>query len=165
MLCPDVPPRPPPRSVPVSVADMTPVLHLSLPVHDLDAARRFYVEALGCRPGRTRERWIDVWFFGLQLTLHLSPTEVRASDAQGVRHFGVVLGAADYADVLDRLEEHDVEWLSPPTTHEAIALSGKAGGMLADPSGNVVEIKHYADPTDFLHLSPSTTGPGEHPSR
>ena len=37
---------------------MEPILHLSLPVGDLDAARVFYVDTLGCRVGRVREGWI-----------------------------------------------------------------------------------------------------------
>ena len=53
-----------------------PVLHLSLPVNDLRAARDFYETTLGCRIGRTREDWFDAWFFGLQLTLQLRPLEV-----------------------------------------------------------------------------------------
>ena len=48
-------------------------LHLSLPVDDLAAARRFYEDGLGCRVGRVRDEWIDVWFFGLQLTLQTAP--------------------------------------------------------------------------------------------
>ena len=31
---------------------MEPILHLSLPVADLAAARAFYVDVLGCEPGR-----------------------------------------------------------------------------------------------------------------
>lgn len=132
---------------------MTAVLHLSIPVHDLRAARAFYVDALGCRPGRVREDWIDVWFFGMQLTLQLRPDEVHAADDQGVRHFGVALSeAVEYRAVLDRLASVDVAWLSPPQRHDDDGrLSGKAAAKVADPSGNVIELKFYADPTDFLH--------------
>jgi extradiol dioxygenase family protein len=123
-----------------------PVLHLSLPVSDLDAARRFYVDVLGCRVGRVRESWIDVWFFGMQLTLQLRPDEVRPSDGQGVRHFGVVLTDAEsYRSLVDRVRSAGVGWLSEPAEHTDIALSGKVGGKLADPSGNVIEVKHYPD--------------------
>jgi extradiol dioxygenase family protein len=119
------------------------VLHLSLPVDDLDAARRFYEEALGCRVGRVRDGWLDVWFHGLQLTLQLRPDEVRPASEQGVRHFGVALPDADAFDALvERLRAHGVAWLEEPTSHGA-ALDGKVGGKLADPAGNVLELKHY----------------------
>lgn len=123
-----------------------PVLHLSIPVDDLDAARRFYVEAFGCSVGRVREDWVDVWFFGLQLTLQHRPGEVFAPGEQGVRHFGVVLtDRPSYSSLVDRLRAAGVSWLSEPAEHSAVALSGKVGGKLADPSGNVIEVKYYAD--------------------
>jgi extradiol dioxygenase family protein len=124
----------------------TPTLHLSLPVDDLAAARRFYEDGFGCRVGRVREQWIDVWFFGLQLTLQTRPDEVRAPDDQGCRHFGVVLDDADeFRALVDRLRAHAVTWIAEPAAHDAAELSGKVGGKLADPAGNVIEIKHYAD--------------------
>jgi extradiol dioxygenase family protein len=128
----------------------TPTLHLSLPVDDLVAARRFYEDGLGCRIGRVRDGWFDVWFFGLQLTLQLRPDEVHPLDDQGCRHFGVVLDDADaFRALVERLRAHDITWLTAPTVHEAAELSGKVGGKLADPAGNVIEIKWYADPEAY----------------
>lgn len=128
-----------------------PILHLSLPVDDLAAARAFYEQQLGCRVGRVRERWFDVWFFGLQLTLALRPDEVRPAGEQGARHFGVVLGdAGAFAGIVERLRAHGVEWLEEPAPHDARELSGKVGGKLADPAGNVIEIKYYAEPDEYL---------------
>ena len=92
-----------------------------------------------------------MWFFGLQLTLQTRPDEVRPLDDQGCRHFGVVLDDADtFWALVARLRDHGVEWISEPHEHEAAELSGKVGGKLADPAGNVIEIKYYADPTAFL---------------
>ena len=122
------------------------VLHFSIPVDDLETARRFYVDAFGCSVGRVREDWIDIWFFGMQLTLQHRPDEVRSPEEQGVRHFGVVLtDAASYSSLVDRLRATGVRWLSEPAGHADVELSGKVGGKLADPSGNVIEVKHYAD--------------------
>ena len=82
---------------------MDPVLHLSIVVDDLPAARRFYVDTLGCRPGREYEEWLDVWFFGLQLTLQSRPDEVASVGEQGARHFGVALDADTFASMIARL--------------------------------------------------------------
>lgn len=131
-----------------------PTLHLSLPVGDLDAARRFYVEAFGCRVGREREDWIDIWFFGMQLTLQHRPDQVRPLDEQGVRHFGVVLDdAATYLALIERLDAAGVAWLSAPTVHDVATLSSKVGGKVADPSGNVVEVKYYDDVESYSGAS------------
>lgn len=131
-----------------------PILHLSLPVDDLAAVRAFYEDALGCRVGRVRDEWIDVWFFGLQLTLACRPDEVRPPEQQGTRHFGVVLDdESSFWEFVDRTDRHGVEWIAAPDRHEATELNGKVGGKLADPAGNVIEIKYYPDRTGYLALT------------
>jgi hypothetical protein len=127
-----------------------PILHLSIPVHDLDAARAFYVDALGCAPGQAVGRGMDVWFYGLQLTLQLRPDEV-ASDAQhSVRHFGATIDHAALDALLARLGEHDVRWISPVASG---LVRGKRSAKVADPSGNVIELKSYDDPHSALGIT------------
>ena len=128
-----------------------PVLHLSLPVDDLHAARDFYERTLGCRIGREREDWFDAWFFGLQLTLQLRPQEVTDVSQQGVRHFGVVLPSlTEFDELVHRVAASGHAWISKPEIHSDAELNGKLGGKLADPSGNIIEIKFYADSADYL---------------
>ena len=128
-----------------------PVLHLSLPVDDLHAARDFYEHTLGCRIGREREDWFDAWFHGLQLTLQLRPLEVMTASQQGVRHFGVVLPSlTEFDEVVERVAVSGHPWISKPEIHSDAELNGKLGGKLADPSGNIIEIKFYADSADSL---------------
>ncbi len=130
---------------------MTGILHLSLPVRDLDEARTFYVDVLGCRPGRIRPDWMDVWFWGLQLTLQERPAEVVSSADQGSRHFGVSLEPAELDAVLGRVltAGATVEWLTPLVTAADATLNGKTSVKLADPSGNVIELKSYASWSDL----------------
>jgi extradiol dioxygenase family protein len=128
-----------------------PVLHLSLPVDDLRAAKDFYERTLGCRIGRDQEDWFDAWFFGLQLTLQLRPQEVMDVNQQGVRHFGVVLPSlTEFDELVHRVAASGHPWISKPEKHVDAELNGKLGGKLADPSGNVIEIKFYADDADYL---------------
>ena len=74
-----------------------PPFHLAFPVHDLDAARAFYVDLLGCGVGRTSDTWIDFDFWGHQVVAHLAPDNapVARNDVDGKqvpsRHFGVVV--------------------------------------------------------------------------
>ncbi len=121
-----------------------PILHLSLPVADLEDARRFYVDRLGCGIGRVREGWLDGWFFGMQLTLQDDPSHVL--DEQGARHFGVTLDAATLGELLDRLEAaDDVRWVHHATTDCAGTPQEQSKAKIIDPSGNVIELKAYAD--------------------
>ena len=41
--------------------------HLAFPVHDLEVARGFYGELLGCPEGRSSPEWIDFDLFGHQV--------------------------------------------------------------------------------------------------
>jgi extradiol dioxygenase family protein len=124
-------------------------LHLSLPVRDLDEARRFYVDVLGCEAGRVRDDWIDVWFYGMQVTLQLRPDEVLTPAQPGVRHFGVTLSLPELHSLLDHIG-NQAEWIAPPTTDHAGTPRAQTKAKLADPSGNVIELKSYDDPASAL---------------
>ena len=126
---------------------MDPILHLSIPVRDLAESRAFYVEGLGCEVGRVRDDFIDVWFYGMQVSLHAEPGQVRSIEDQGVQHFGVTLGADDLARLLQRLESRRVVWVSPVSTDYPGTPKEQTKAKLADPSGNVIELKTYVDPS------------------
>jgi extradiol dioxygenase family protein len=128
------------------VARTPPILHVSLAVDDLAAAREFYVDGLGCELGRVRDDWIDVWFHGLQLTLHEDPDQVVTPGNRAVRHFGVTLRAEELAAVLARLAGRTVDWVRPLQTDDAGTAREQTKAMVADPSGNAIELKSYADP-------------------
>ena len=130
--------------------DGVPILHLSLPVTDLESSREFYVDVLGCAAGQVGDFGMDVWFYGLQLTLQVHPDQVLPDDRQGVRHFGVTLERTALDALLARLQEQPVRWISPVTTDTDGTLRGKTSAKLADPSGNVIELKTYDDPDAAL---------------
>ncbi len=123
-----------------------PILHLSMPVRDLEESRHFYVDVLGCEPGRVMDRAIDVFFFGAQVTLHERPAEVLAPERQGVRHFGVTLTHQQWRALVDRLVSEGTVFLRPPATDHAGTPREQHKAMVADPSGNAIELKTYADP-------------------
>ncbi len=125
---------------------MEPILHLSLPVTDLEASRHFYVDGLGCGLGRVRPDFIDVWFYGLQLTLQEHPDQVLPDNQRGVRHFGVTLGAPELAALGARLEQHAIDYLSPLHTDHPGTPREQTKMKILDPSGNAIELKSYADP-------------------
>lgn len=121
--------------------------HLAFPVRDLAASRAFYVELLGARPGKQADDWLDLWLWGHQLTLHQRPDELLAPEAQGVRHFGLILPWDEWGALGRRLQRQGAPFLRAPQ----VAFEGtprEEGRLhLADPSGHVIELKSYRDPS------------------
>jgi hypothetical protein len=130
-----------------------PILHLSLPVRDIEEARDFYVRAFGCQPARQRDDFADVWFFGLQLTLHDRPDEATGLVPGSSRHFGVTLGRDEFDQLVERLEKSGVELVSPVATDDAGLLTEQSKVKIVDPSGNVIEVKTYRDVRAALEIS------------
>lgn len=131
--------------------------HLAIPVTDLAAADDFYCDLLGCEKGRTDERWMDLNFFGHQVTVHLVGGPSAAADTNPVdgehvpsRHFGVVLDMSDWRALADRLEQAGCEFLIPPKIRFEGEVGEQATLFMQDPSGNALEFKSFTDPTQLF---------------
>lgn len=131
--------------------------HLAIPVSDLAAARHFYCEIIGCRTGRTASRWIDLDFFGHQVTLHrvddgsaAAATNPVDGDDVPSRHFGVILGRPDWERLAARLESAGCKFLVSPRIRFAGETGEQATMFLLDPSGNALEFKSFADPSQLF---------------
>ncbi len=112
---------------------------------DMDEARDFYVRTLGCTVARTKSDFTDIWFYGMQVTLQDRPDEATGLQPGGSRHFGVTLDRADFDTAVARLEQAGVAWVSPVSTDEAGSALEQTKCKIADPSGNVIELKTYRD--------------------
>src|SRR5580698_719351 len=138
---------------------MQPVLHLSIPVRNMDEARDFYVRTLGCTVARTKSDFTDIWFYGMQVTLQDRPDEATGLQPGGSRHFGVTLDRADFDVAVSRLEQAGVAWVSPVSTDEAGSALEQTKCKIADPSGNVIELKTYRDIGAALEIDPDDLVP------
>jgi extradiol dioxygenase family protein len=139
------------------MADRLQPFHLALPVNDLAAASDFYCGLLGCRTGRTAERWIDLNFFGHQVRLHLvedrdggSETNPVDGDKVPARHFGIVLDMQDWQSLADRLEQANCEFLIAPRIRLKGEVGAQATMFLHAPSENALEFKSFADATQLF---------------
>lgn len=125
--------------------------HVSYHVTDLEAARKFYGDVLGCKEGRTSETYIDYDFFGHQLSLHKgTPFPTARTGRVGdhlvlMPHIGLILHLDDWMTMADRLEAHGVKFDIPPV----IRFPGQPGEQrtmfFLDPSGVPIEIKGFKD--------------------
>lgn len=130
-----------------------PPFHLAFPVDDLDAARRFYGELLGCPEGRSADQWIDFNLYGHQIVAHLAPEEARIratnrvdGDEVPVPHFGIVLPMNEWKALAARLEKAAVEFVIAPTVRFENQPGEQATMFFLDPAGNALEFKAMADP-------------------
>lgn len=125
--------------------------HLAIPVSNLEKARSFYRDILGCEEGRSSDHWVDFNFFGHQLVIHYKEPSVKEAPASNpvdgkdvpIPHFGVVLDWDTFQDFSKDLENKNIDFVIEPY----IRFKGKTGEQATmffkDPSGNALEFKAF----------------------
>jgi len=130
---------------------MKSLFHLAYHVTDLQKARLFYGNLLGCREGRSTDTWVDFDFFGHQISLHLGePFKTEDTGKVGdhmvpMPHLGVVLPQADWQSLADRLTASGMEFILEPHTRFEGEPGEQSTMFFSDPSGNPIEIKGFKD--------------------
>ena len=128
--------------------------HLAIPVSNLDKARTFYREVIGCSEGRSDTHWVDFDFFGHQLVIHVdenAPDQRRkaSNEVDGhdvpIPHFGVVLEWQVWHDLVDRLKQKGVEFAIEPYIRFEGLPGEQATMFFYDVSGNALEFKSFKD--------------------
>jgi uncharacterized protein len=122
------------------------VFHLAIPARDLDEAQHFYVTQLGCHLARRYQDRITLDFFGDQVVCHLSD-QVEAEPTLYPRHFGVTFRRrADFDAVLYCAERRAIPFFQVCQPRFKDTPEEHLTFVLRDPSGNLIEFKHYRDP-------------------
>lgn len=138
-----------------SMTNTIPPFHLAFPVRDVEEARKFYVDVLGCREGRSADNWVDLDLFGHQIVAHYKPTEqkeageVHHNPVDGhdvpVPHFGVVLEWEAWQQLSTKLQEAGIKFVIEPYIRFAGQPGEQATMFFLDPSGNALEFKAFKD--------------------
>ncbi|MEO7952529.1 MAG: VOC family protein [Polaromonas sp.] len=128
---------------------MKSLFHLAFNVTNLDQARDFYGQVLGCTEGRSTASWVDFDFFGHQLSLHLGePFRTKDTGHVGdqlvpMPHFGLVLALPDWQAMAERLKAANMPFVLAPQ----VRFEGQPGEQwtmfFRDPFGNPIEIKGF----------------------
>ncbi len=127
-----------------------PCFHLAFPVHDLELARDFYVNTLGCKIGRFTDSWVDFDFFDNQITAHLKPDECFKTSTNKVngknvpvRHFGIIFSWDSWNRLANDLKNKKISFYIDPY----IRFQGETGEQgtffVSDPSDNMLEFKSF----------------------
>ena len=131
--------------------------HLAFPVDDLNAARRFYGDLLGCPEGRSAAHWVDFDLHGHQIVAHLAPEVARqraSNPVDGedvpVPHFGIVLPIDEWKEMAERLRAAGTKFVIEPTIRFEGQPGEQATMFFLDPAGNALEFKAMADPAKLF---------------
>ncbi|PCJ45295.1 MAG: dioxygenase [Gammaproteobacteria bacterium] len=114
--------------------------HLSFTFPNLEAAKNFYISLLGCKIGRDTGNWIDVIFFGHQITIH---QEQEGLTSVPIGHFGTVLGKRDWVAISKMISSSNVPFELNPIIKDEGTDTESGKFIIKDPASNVLEFKYY----------------------
>lgn len=132
--------------------------HFAFPVHDLDLAKEFYGTVLGCKEGRSSEKWQDYSLHGHQIVAHWAGNDYRCHDYYNpvdgdevpVPHTGLALTVPEFHELADRLKRHGVPFIIEPHLRFK-GMPGEQWTMFfKDPSGNNLEFKAMTHPENLF---------------
>jgi extradiol dioxygenase family protein len=119
------------------------IFHLAFPIQDLAAAKRFYVDGLGCSLGRESNTAITLGLAGHQLVGHVAH---NMPEQKGIypRHFGLIFASlADWQQLAERAKAQGLTFYQQPRVRFPGTRIEHHTFFLEDPSHNLLEFKHY----------------------
>ncbi|EDQ02304.1 VOC family protein [Shewanella benthica] len=132
---------------------MSNCFHLAIPAGDLNLAKKFYCDVLGCKSGNSEEgHWVDIDFWGNELTLHQSEErlpKVRHEVEMGsvlVPHFGIHLSDGAFQALKERIETAGIAYLDKPYRRFTDSKYEQETFFIEDPNGNILEMKTLVNP-------------------
>ncbi len=120
------------------------IFHLAFPVTNLEEARRFYVDGLGCGLGRESAQALTLELAGHQLVAHLTAQSPEVQKGIYPRHFGLVFtDEADWQALVDRAKAKGLTFYQEPRRRYPGTKIEHRTFFLADPFQNLLEFKFY----------------------
>ena len=124
--------------------------HLAVPARDLEKSVHFYKNILECKLGNREEgKWIDIDFWGNELTLHKSDMQLSSERHEvdmgnvPVPHFGIHLKKEVFDHIKSNLENNNIKYIDKPYTRFKGTKFQQNTFFIEDPNGNVLELKTF----------------------
>lgn len=120
------------------------LFHLAFPVANIEQTKAFYVDGLGCIPGRETRHALILNLYGHQLVAHVTTEPLRPQRGIYPRHFGLIFTLErDWDNLLERSQNKQLLFRESakhrfpglPTEHRTF--------FLEDPFHNLLEFKYY----------------------
>ncbi len=134
-----------------------PAFHYAFKIKDIPSTRDFYVNILGCKEGRSTDRWIDFDFFGHQLSAHISqdfPTLDYCGLVDGVSvpipHFGCLLSQEQFSTIAAKLEAANIQFIVAPQVRYEGKIGEQRTMFVLDYSGNALEFKSFKNDEEIF---------------
>ena len=123
---------------------MNPIFHLSFPVESIAETKRFYIEGLGCEPGRESHGSLILNLGGHQLVAHVVTHEMDAQPGIYPRHFGLTFATEDeWEALLKRAQSRSLTFYQQPKHRFKGERIEHRTFFLEDPFHNYLEFKYY----------------------
>ncbi|MBW4676917.1 MAG: glyoxalase [Desmonostoc geniculatum HA4340-LM1] len=133
------------------------IFHLAFPVTDIAKTKTYYVDGLGCIPGRENRHALILNLHGHQLVAHVTKELLTPQQTIYPRHFGLIFTEEHHwENLLERAhqqqlifrEESKNRFVGSPLEHRTF--------FLEDPFYNLMEFKYYRYPEAIFESSEHT---------
>ncbi|MDP5017023.1 MAG: VOC family protein [Dolichospermum sp.] len=137
------------------------IFHLAFPVADIPQTKAFYVDGLGCIPGRESPHALILNLYGHQLVAHITKDDLTPQKAIYPRHFGLILTIeADWQELLARAKNKNLKFREEPKNRFTDSILEHCTFFLEDPFYNLIEFKYYHHP-EAIFGNTEYTGVGD----
>lgn len=120
------------------------IFHLAFPINDIPQTKAFYVEGLGCIPGRENPHALILNLYGHQLVGHITKEPLTPQRGVYPRHFGLIFThEQDWQELLEKATIKQLHFREEPKNRFVGSLLEHRTFFLEDPFYNLMEFKYY----------------------
>ncbi|MBD2357365.1 glyoxalase [Tolypothrix sp. FACHB-123] len=120
------------------------LFHLAFPVSNIAQTKAYYVDGLGCIPGRENPHALILNLYGHQLVAHTTKEPLTPQRGIYPRHFGLVFTAEqDWQELLERAQQRQLPFREEPKNRFVGMPLEHRTFFLEDPFYNIMEFKYY----------------------
>ncbi|MGF1675114.1 MAG: VOC family protein [Rivularia sp. (in: cyanobacteria)] len=134
------------------------IFHMAFPVTDIAQTKAYYVDGLGCTPGRENRYALILNLYGHQLVAHV--TKEILTPQQGIypRNFGLIFThEADWEDLLSKAQQQNLPFRESAKNRFVDSPLEHRTFFLEDPFYNLMEYKYYRYPQAIFGNAEFTT--------
>jgi extradiol dioxygenase family protein len=123
------------------------LFHLAFPVTDIAQTKAYYIDGLGCIPGRETSLALILNLYGHQLVAHVTKESLIRQRTIYPRHFGLIFTQErDWENLLQKAQQQQLFFREEPKNRFVGSPLEHRTFFLEDPFYNLIEIKYYRHP-------------------